>query len=61
LDLDMEMRANRHSLSPYHLLLQFLQHNRCTYSRYCAAIQEYPEPLPENTKASRQMQLVLNL
>jgi putative RecB family exonuclease len=35
--------------------------SRCTYSRYCAAIQEYPEPLSENTKASRQMQLVLNL
>jgi len=26
-DLDIEMRANRHKFSPYHLLLQFLQHN----------------------------------
>ncbi len=33
---------------------------RCTYSRYCGAIQEHPEPLPENAKTPRQMQLVLN-
>ena len=35
--------------------------SRCTYSRYCAAVQEHPEPLPENAKTPRQMQLVLNL
>jgi putative RecB family exonuclease len=34
---------------------------RCTYSRYCAAIQDNPEPLPENAKTPRQMQLVLDL
>lgn len=34
---------------------------RCTYSRYCVAVQEHPEPLPENAKTPRQMQLVLNL
>ena len=34
----METRANRDDLSPYHLLLLFLQHNRETYSdfhEYC--------------------------
>lgn len=36
------------------------QCSRCTYSRYCRAIQDNPEPLPENTKTCRHMQLVLN-
>ncbi len=35
--------------------------SRCTYSRYCGAVQENPEPLPENAKTPRRMQLVLNL
>ena len=35
--------------------------SRCTYSRYCGAVQDNPEPLPENAKTPRQMQLVLNL
>lgn len=35
--------------------------SRCTYSRYCGAVQEHPEPLPENVKTPRQIQLVLNL
>lgn len=35
--------------------------SRCTYWRYCGAVQDNPEPLPENAKTPRQMQLVLNL
>jgi putative RecB family exonuclease len=35
--------------------------DRCTYARYCGAVQEQPEPLPENAKSSRQMQLVLSI
>jgi putative RecB family exonuclease len=35
--------------------------DRCTYARYCGAVQEKPEPLPENAKSSRQMQLVLSI
>lgn len=35
--------------------------DHCTYSQYCRAIQDNPEPLPDNTKTCRQMQLVLNL
>lgn len=34
--------------------------SRCTYSRYCGAVQNNPEPLPENVKTSRRLQLVLN-
>lgn len=34
--------------------------SRCTYSRYCGAVQDNPEPLPENAKTPRKMQLVLN-
>lgn len=37
------------------------QCDRCTYSRYCGAVQDHPEPLPNSTKTNRQMQLVLNL
>lgn len=39
------------------------QCDRCTYSRYCSAIQACPEPLPEGVKNSRQktLQLVLDL
>jgi putative RecB family exonuclease len=35
--------------------------DRCTYARYCGAVQEKPEPLPETAKSSRQMQLVLSI
>jgi len=28
LDFDIEIRTNKYDLSPYHLLLLFLQHNR---------------------------------
>ena len=35
--------------------------DRCTYARYYGAVQEKPEPLPENAKSSRQMQLVLSI
>lgn len=37
------------------------QCSSCTYSRYCSAVNDSPEPLPNNTKTNRQMQLVLNL
>ncbi|MCT7949810.1 PD-(D/E)XK nuclease family protein [Ancylothrix sp. C2] len=33
----------------------------CSYSRYCSAVQENPEPLPENAKKQRGLQLVLDL
>jgi putative RecB family exonuclease len=35
--------------------------NRCTFARYCAAVQDHPEPLPDTAKSSRQMQLVLSI
>ncbi|MEB3339029.1 MAG: PD-(D/E)XK nuclease family protein [Leptolyngbyaceae bacterium] len=35
--------------------------DRCTYARYCPALQAEPEPLPCHTKTSWQMQLTLGL
>lgn len=38
------------------------QCDRCTYSRYCSAVEDSPEPLPEDTKNPHsQLQLVLAL
>jgi putative RecB family exonuclease len=37
------------------------QCQRCTYARYCAAVQQKPEPLPENAKAVKSLQLALSL
>lgn len=37
------------------------QCNRCSYSRYCPAIQEHPEPLPVEAKPAQELQLVLGL
>ncbi|MGA1133988.1 MAG: RecB family exonuclease [Prochlorotrichaceae cyanobacterium] len=34
---------------------------RCSYARYCAAVQEEPEPLPEGLKPRPQLQLTLAL
>ncbi|HEY9808507.1 MAG TPA: PD-(D/E)XK nuclease family protein [Halomicronema sp.] len=34
--------------------------SKCSYSRYCPAVQESPEPLPENVKKPRSLQLVLD-
>ncbi len=31
----------------------------CTYARYCSAVTENPEPLPEDAKPERELQLVL--
>lgn len=33
----------------------------CSFNRYCAAVQDQPEPLPHTANAPRQMQLSLNL
>ncbi len=35
----METRGSRHALSPYHLLLQFLQHNRRAQVRTASLVQ----------------------
>ncbi len=35
--------------------------DRCTYARYCAGVQEQPEPLPEDAKPRPELQLALNL
>ncbi|MBW4679959.1 MAG: PD-(D/E)XK nuclease family protein [Microcoleus vaginatus WJT46-NPBG5] len=37
------------------------QCDRCTYSRYCSAVQEHPEPLPADAKPEQELQLVLGL
>ena len=37
------------------------QCDRCSHSRYCPAKQETPEPLPDEAKSERELQLVLNL
>ncbi len=33
----------------------------CSFNRYCAAVQDQPEPLPPNAKSPLQIQLALNL
>ena len=33
----------------------------CTYARYCSAVSDQPEPLPQSANAPRQIQLSLNL
>jgi putative RecB family exonuclease len=33
----------------------------CSFNRYCAAVTDQPEPLPQSANAPRQMQLSLNL
>lgn len=35
--------------------------DRCTYARYCSAVQEQPEALPEATKPRPELQLALEL
>jgi len=35
--------------------------NRCGYKRYCPAMEDKPEPLPETAKPASQVQLVLSL
>jgi putative RecB family exonuclease len=37
------------------------QCDRCTYARYCAAVKENPEPLPDRVRPRQQLQLVLGL
>jgi putative RecB family exonuclease len=37
------------------------QCGRCSYARYCAAVKENPEPLPDRVKPKQQLQLVLGL
>ncbi|PSM47383.1 hypothetical protein C7Y66_20080 [Chroococcidiopsis sp. CCALA 051] len=34
---------------------------RCTYAKYCAAVQDNPRSLPKATKSRRQRQLVLSI
>jgi putative RecB family exonuclease len=34
---------------------------RCSYARYCSAVRENPEPLPDDVKPKQQLQLVLGL
>lgn len=33
----------------------------CSYRRYCAAVEDHPEPLPCNARASEQIQLALDI
>lgn len=35
--------------------------DRCTYARYCSAIQSQPEPLPPDTKPEPELQLTLRV
>lgn len=37
------------------------QCDRCSYARYCSAMEEVPEPLPETARKPRGMQLLLPL
>lgn len=37
------------------------QCTRCAYARYCPALQQEPEPLPEDARPERGLQLVLSL
>lgn len=35
--------------------------NNCAYSRYCHAVSDHPEPVPEATRATTGLQLALNV
>jgi putative RecB family exonuclease len=37
------------------------QCDRCAYAKYCPAMRSQPEPLPEDTKPQKSLQLVLSL